>query len=472
MASSRARPPSASATSRSTVGPEHLGREHAGAGGVVARARCSASQSVRSIPTTMAAGDRAVHVFAAPYDAAMDRAALVAYVRSHGRRRRHVARPGRRTAGRVPGDHRDRRGRAGASTRGRRRARSRTSVGTRASRWWSGVRDGTTLQCEGLADLPDGRGAGAVRGGVPRHVPAVRGVAVRRRASCVVRVRLTWTRFGDYRPGLAPEIPRVRASGPTSGSRCGRSASTRCATRRPASRSWRPTSRRRRSPTSCTATAPPARPTGDEVAAAGRDRRRDLGGLGDGDRAARRARSTTTVGRSSTIARSSSASTSATSTGAPGSSTGCSTRPRSGPVRRAQDQLALGVHRDNARAQGAYRRAGFAPSGVTFTGSIGPEIEMVRPRERRRQHRAPARPRVRGARPSRLGGPGERRPVEPRRPPQPEQPASRHAAGPSGARGDPRSPTPSALLPVRLASSATRSCSSTATAGCWCGPSC
>jgi len=41
------------------------------------------------------------------------------------------------------------------------------------------------------------------------------------------------------------------------------------------------------------------------------------------------------------------------------------------------DELTLGVHVDNARAQGAYRRAGFAPSGVTFNSTIGPEIEMV-----------------------------------------------------------------------------------------------
>jgi GNAT superfamily N-acetyltransferase len=42
------------------------------------------------------------------------------------------------------------------------------------------------------------------------------------------------------------------------------------------------------------------------------------------------------------------------------------------------DELNLGVHVDNARAQGAYLRAGFAPSGVTFASSVGPEIEMVR----------------------------------------------------------------------------------------------
>jgi GNAT superfamily N-acetyltransferase len=42
------------------------------------------------------------------------------------------------------------------------------------------------------------------------------------------------------------------------------------------------------------------------------------------------------------------------------------------------DQLTLGVHVDNARAQGAYRRAGFVPSGATFHTTVGPEIEMVR----------------------------------------------------------------------------------------------
>jgi len=41
-------------------------------------------------------------------------------------------------------------------------------------------------------------------------------------------------------------------------------------------------------------------------------------------------------------------------------------------------RLTLDVHADNARAQGAYRRNGFAPTGVAFTGPIGPEIEMAR----------------------------------------------------------------------------------------------
>jgi len=41
-------------------------------------------------------------------------------------------------------------------------------------------------------------------------------------------------------------------------------------------------------------------------------------------------------------------------------------------------RLTLDVHADNDRAQGAYRRLGFAETGLRFTGSIGPEIEMAR----------------------------------------------------------------------------------------------
>lgn len=43
------------------------------------------------------------------------------------------------------------------------------------------------------------------------------------------------------------------------------------------------------------------------------------------------------------------------------------------------DALTLDVHADNGRAQAAYRKAGFVATGVTFTSSIGPEIEMSRP---------------------------------------------------------------------------------------------
>ncbi len=46
-------------------------------------------------------------------------------------------------------------------------------------------------------------------------------------------------------------------------------------------------------------------------------------------------------------------------------------------------ELMLDVHRDNHRAQGAYRRAGFEPTGETLTGPIGPELVMARPVRRR-----------------------------------------------------------------------------------------
>ncbi|WP_405372957.1 MULTISPECIES: GNAT family N-acetyltransferase [unclassified Microbacterium] len=47
---------------------------------------------------------------------------------------------------------------------------------------------------------------------------------------------------------------------------------------------------------------------------------------------------------------------------------------------RGVDALTLDVHADNARAQAAYRRLGFAPTGETYTSSIGPELEMRRVR--------------------------------------------------------------------------------------------
>lgn len=41
-------------------------------------------------------------------------------------------------------------------------------------------------------------------------------------------------------------------------------------------------------------------------------------------------------------------------------------------------QLSLDVHADNARAQAAYRRNGFVPTGETLTTLIGAEIVMAR----------------------------------------------------------------------------------------------
>ncbi|WP_460795446.1 GNAT family N-acetyltransferase [Microbacterium sp. GXF0217] len=46
---------------------------------------------------------------------------------------------------------------------------------------------------------------------------------------------------------------------------------------------------------------------------------------------------------------------------------------------RGDAALWLDVHADNARAQAAYARCGFAPTGHRFTGPIGAEVEMARP---------------------------------------------------------------------------------------------
>ncbi|MFS0732190.1 GNAT family N-acetyltransferase [Microbacterium sp. 1P10UB] len=46
---------------------------------------------------------------------------------------------------------------------------------------------------------------------------------------------------------------------------------------------------------------------------------------------------------------------------------------------RGADELGLEVHVDNHRAQAAYRRLGFTPTGVTVTGPNGQELAMARP---------------------------------------------------------------------------------------------
>lgn len=42
------------------------------------------------------------------------------------------------------------------------------------------------------------------------------------------------------------------------------------------------------------------------------------------------------------------------------------------------ETMSLDVHVNNARAQAVYRRAGFVPTGETFTGPIGAELAMSR----------------------------------------------------------------------------------------------
>jgi len=45
---------------------------------------------------------------------------------------------------------------------------------------------------------------------------------------------------------------------------------------------------------------------------------------------------------------------------------------------RGRTEIALDVHVDNSRAQAAYRRLGFVPTGETSEGPNGTELEMVR----------------------------------------------------------------------------------------------
>jgi hypothetical protein len=59
--------------------------------------------------------------------------------------------------------------------------------------------DGTTLQCQGIADLPEGRElercATAYVTAVPEFERSLRAGVV------VIRVALNWARYGDYRGG-------------------------------------------------------------------------------------------------------------------------------------------------------------------------------------------------------------------------------------------------------------------------------
>lgn len=70
-----------------------------------------------------------------------------------------------------------------------------------------GGRDGTTLQCEGVADVLDGddlvRCSAAYVDAFPEFAASVRSGDV-----VVIRVRLGWARFGDFRGG-APDVREV-----------------------------------------------------------------------------------------------------------------------------------------------------------------------------------------------------------------------------------------------------------------------
>ncbi|MBO3085999.1 GNAT family N-acetyltransferase [Cellulomonas fengjieae] len=244
-----------------------------------------------------------------------------------------------------------------------------------------GGADRTTLQCEGIADVPVGAEreacARAYLDAFPRFQASLADDGI-----VLVRVRLHWARFGDYRPGtsssedveLHPSVRRVRAD------------------------EWETARDLRLDALRDEAAGIAFLETFEHASAAPDQLYRDrTAHAADGDEVAQfvavdggtwvgsvtvlvqRAGSVDYHG--TTIERSRAA------------LVGVYVRPDqrgTGLIdrlvetaadwsrARGVDQLALGVHRDNARAQGAYRRAGFAPSGVTFTSSIGPEIEMVR----------------------------------------------------------------------------------------------
>lgn len=243
-----------------------------------------------------------------------------------------------------------------------------------------GGRDGTTLQCEGVADLPEGTEreacARAYLDAFPQFAASLSDDGV-----VLVRVRLTWARHGDYRPGFSSsadvplvEIRRVRAD------------------EWPLARALRLEALRDE------AAGIAFLETYDRASAEPdtffQDRTRRAA---DGDDVAQLVAIdggtwvgtvTVLVQRAGSVdyhgvpVERSRAVVVAVYLRPEHRGDGLIDRLLDSAAQwsreRGFDELSLGVHQDNARAQGAYRRAGFVPSGVTFTGSIGPELEMVR----------------------------------------------------------------------------------------------
>ncbi|WP_456789819.1 GNAT family N-acetyltransferase, partial [Cellulomonas sp. P5_C5] len=244
-----------------------------------------------------------------------------------------------------------------------------------------GGRDGTTVQAEGIADLPDGADrdacARAYLAAFPQFEASLADPAV-----VLVRVRLTWARYGDYRPGasssqeidLRPTVRRVRVD------------------------EWETARALRLDALRDEAAGIAFLETYGDAAAAPDDFYRGrTAGAADGDDVtqlvavegsawvgsvtvlAQRAGTVDYHGRPVERSR-------ATVVGVyvrdEHRGSGLIDRLLEAAAQWARDlgfdELTLGVHQDNARAQGAYRRAGFVPSGATFESSIGPELEMVR----------------------------------------------------------------------------------------------
>jgi GNAT superfamily N-acetyltransferase len=244
-----------------------------------------------------------------------------------------------------------------------------------------GGRDGTTLQCEGVADLPVGAAreacAAAYLDAFPQFASSLADDGV-----VLVRVRLTWARFGDYRPGVSSstEVPlvtvrRIRADE----WELARDLRLDALRDEAAGIAFLETYER--------AVAEPDEFFQDRAArAAAGDDVLQLVAV-DGDTWAGSV--TVLVQRAGSVdyhgapVERSRAVVVAVYVRPEHRGDGLIDRLLDSAAQwsreRGFDELRLGVHQDNVRAQGAYRRAGFVPSGVTFTGSIGPELEMVRP---------------------------------------------------------------------------------------------
>ncbi|MFJ4109450.1 pyridoxamine 5'-phosphate oxidase family protein [Oerskovia enterophila] len=62
-----------------------------------------------------------------------------------------------------------------------------------------GGADGTTLQCEGVADLPEGRERERCAAAYAARFPEFAG-SLAQDGIVLVRVTVTWARYGDFRP--------------------------------------------------------------------------------------------------------------------------------------------------------------------------------------------------------------------------------------------------------------------------------
>ena len=246
-----------------------------------------------------------------------------------------------------------------------------------------GGRDGTTLQCEGIADLPDGADrdacARAYLDAFPQFEASLADPGI-----VLVRIRLTWARYGDYRPGasssqdvdLGVMVRRVRADEWEQA----RALRLDALQDEAAGIAFLETYERAAAEPDEFYQGRTARAAaGDDIAQfVAIDGAAWVGSL-TVIAAARRHSSTSTGGRSSGTSRPSSGRSSARSHRGSGLVDRLLDAAAQWGRDLGTDRLTLGVHADNARAQGAYRRAGFVPSGATFEIAIGPEIEMVRP---------------------------------------------------------------------------------------------